>query len=362
MNRLDRYLFRAVLVGGAASVLAFLLLGLIFQFIDEVDKVEGAYTLARVMAYVVLTTPAYVYDFYPVAILIGALLALGALANGSELTVMRAAGVSVARLARPVILAGLVLAVVGMVMGETLGPWGQETARTLRAEATQSALSVNTRSGLWVRDEMRFVQVGRATVGGQLLDVRLFEFDPAGRMLRTLEAARAESIDERRWQLFEVRGTGMVDGRMQAVTVDSVTETLFPRRVLEVAVVHPQHMSLPDLYHYVRHLERNDLDATAYRVALWGKALAPLSVLVMLVIAMPFAFASQRGGNAGKWLFVGMLLGVVFVTVNQIVNFMGPVFGMPVLLGALLPPLAFLAAGLYGLSRLNPAASPARTH
>ncbi|MGC9457500.1 MAG: LPS export ABC transporter permease LptG [Halothiobacillaceae bacterium] len=362
MSRLDRYLFRAVLVGGAASVLAFFLLGLIFQFIDEVDKVEGAYTLAKVLAYVVLTTPGYVYDFYPVAILIGALLALGALANGSELTVMRAAGVSLPRMARPVILAGLVLALVGMMLGETLGPWGQETARTLRAQATESALSVNTRSGLWVRDEMRFVQVGRATVGGQLLDVRLFEFDQAGRLLRALSAERAESIEDRRWQLFNVRGTGIGADQTRAVSVETATDTLFPRRVLEVAVVHPQHMSLPDLYHYIRHLERNDLDATPYRVALWGKAFAPLSVIVMLVIAMPFAFASQRGGNAGKWLFVGMLIGVVFVTVNQIVNFIGPVFGVPALLGAVVPPLAFLVAGLYGLSRLNPAASSPRTN
>jgi len=123
-----------------------------------------------------------------------------------------------------------------------------------------------------------------------------------------------------------------------------------------VAVVHPQHMSLPDLFTYVRHLEQNHLDATSYRVALWGKAFAPLSVIVMLVLAMPFVFASQRGGNAGKWLFVGILLGVVYVTFNQIVNFMGPVYGVPLLLSAALPPLLFLAGGLIALYRLNPAA------
>ena len=356
MTRLDRYLLRTVLLGGVGAVLAFTLLALIFQFIDEVDRVSETYTLAKVLAFVVLTTPGYIYDFYPVAILIGALLSLGALASGSELIVMRASGMSILRMARPVVLGGVMLAFFGMLVGETLGPWGQETARKMRAEATESALSVNTRSGLWVRDGMRFVNARRAVVGGQLLDVKLFEFDPQGHLTRSLTAARAELTLQDRWDLYEVAYTDLTADRVVAVTQPLLeAQSLFPARVLDVAVVHPQHMSLPDLIAYVQHLEQNNLDSTAYRVALWGKVFAPLSVIVMLVLAMPFVFASQRGGNAGKWLFVGIVLGVVYITFNRIVNFMGPVYGVPAMLSASMPPLIFLILGLVALSRLNPA-------
>ncbi|HHO70188.1 MAG TPA: LPS export ABC transporter permease LptG [Halothiobacillus sp.] len=357
MTRLDRYLLRTVLLGGFGAVIAFTLLALIFQFIDEVDRVSETYTLAKVLTFVALSIPGYIYDFYPVAILIGVLLSLGALASGSELTVMRASGMSILRMARPVLLGGVLLAFFGMLIGETLGPWGQETARKMRAEATESALSVNTRSGLWVRDGMRFVNARRAVVGGQLLDVKLFEFDSQGRLIRSLTAARAEVTSQDRWNLYEVAYTDLTADKTVAVTQPLLeAQRLFPARMLDVAVVYPQHMSLLDLIAYVQHLEQNDLDSTPYRIALWMKAFTPLSVVAVLVLAMPFVFASQRGGNAGQWLFVGIMLGVVYITFNRIMNFMGPVYGVPAILSASLPPLIFLILGLVALSRLNPAA------
>jgi len=355
MNILDRYLIRVVVIGGLASAAAFALLILVFGFIDEVGKVSAHYSIWQAIGFVLMTTPGYLYDFYPVAVLVGGLLGLGAMAAHSELTVMRASGMSLLRLARPVLAGGLILALLGMLMGETIGAWGQERANQMRAEAQRSGVSVNLKSGLWLRDSNRFINVRQALVGGRLNQVRIFETNAQGVPVREVYANHARSEEGDRWTLYDVRSSTLEQGRVVVAHHPKLEHVrLFSRKVLGIAVLKPRHMNMFQLWSYISHLQSNHLDATSYQVAFWGRVFAPISVLVMLLVTLPFVFANQRGGGAGRWLFIAMVLGVFYLTLVRIVTAMAPVYGVPPLLSAMGPPLLFAAIGIWALRRLRP--------
>lgn len=365
MGTLDRYLIRTVVLGGLASTAAFALLIVIFGAIDELPKVSSHYSLWQAISFVLLTMPGYLYDFYPAAVLVGGLLALGNLAAHSELTVMRCSGVSVLRLARPVLTAGVILATLGMVMGETIGAWGQEQANQMRAEARGSGVSVNLKSGLWLRDGQRFINVSQALVGGRLNGVRLFVMNDQGLPYRELSASYALSEGGDLWQLFGVRESTVETGPGgQRVVVRHEPKRdhvrLFSEKILNIAVLNPRHMNILQLNAYVHYLAKNQLDDSAYAGALWARVFAPISVLVMLLVTLPFVFTHQRSGGAGRWLFIAIVLGVVYLTLVQIVSAFAPVYGagypfVP-FLSAALPPAIFGLLGFLRLRRLNPAA------
>lgn len=363
MGVLDRYLIRTVVLGGLASTAAFALLIVVFGAIDELPKTGASYSFWQALSFVLLTTPGYLYDFYPVAVLVGGLLALGNLAAHSELTVMRSAGMSIVRLSRPVLIGGVILALLGMAMGETVGAWGQEKANQMRAQAQDRSVSVNLKSGLWLRDGNRFINVQQALVGGRLNEVRVFTLNAQGLPESMLFAQYATSEGGDRWQLHQVEQSHLeptaTGGRIVTERQSVLSDVpLFSQAVLRVAVLNPHHMNIVQLLRYVRYLKSNQLDASSYQSALWGRVFAPISVLVMLFMTLPFVFAPQRGGGAGRWLFIGILIGVVYLTMVQIVSAFAPVYGagrawVP-FMSAAFPPAVFAGLGYWAMRRLLP--------
>jgi lipopolysaccharide export system permease protein len=110
MTVLDRYIVRAILGMVFLVLLVLLVLGGLFIFIDQQDDIgSGHYTALGAFWYTLLNLPQLGYELLPITALIGSLLGLGSLARGSELTVIRATGVSIARLAGTALLAGLIL-------------------------------------------------------------------------------------------------------------------------------------------------------------------------------------------------------------------------------------------------------------
>lgn len=371
MGTLDRYLIRSVVAGGLASTAAFALLIIVFGAIDELPKVNASYSAIDAISFVLMTTPGYLYDFYPAAVLVGGLLSLGNLAAHSELTVMRCSGMSMFRLSRPVLLGATILALLGMLMGETIGAWGQEKANEMRAEAQGTGVSVNLKSGLWLRDGERFINVGQAVVGGRLNHVRVFTVNAQSQPVQLLTASYATSEGGDLWRLYDVKESTLdtkIPGNVIKVRILPVLDhvRLFSQKILNIAVLNPRHMNILQLHSYVDYLRKNQLDASAYSSALWARVFAPISVLVMLFVALPFVFAPQRSGGAGRWLFIAIVLGVVYLTLVQIVSAFAPVYGVghPFVpfLSAAVPPVLFSFLGMYALRRFYPARRVALAH
>lgn len=349
--RLDLYVLRTVLGGTLVTLGALLGLAVILLLLDEIDKVEGAYTVGKALIFVLYMLPGYMLEFFPLATLVGSLMALGQLAAGNEITAIRAAGVSLGRLARPVLVAGVLLGLAGMLIGETLGPLGQTQARLMRAEALGHTLSMQGDQGLWLREQERFVHVGYVTPGGELHQVRAFTFGPD----QTLREAILIDQATPRAQGWDARKVSSNTFRPEAVSMAFDAErslpALVPTKLLNVLVVLPQYMSMGELWRYGRFLDANGLESAPYWLAWWGKLFAPLQVVAMLLLALPFALATRRSGGAGQRMVIGILLGLALLILTRLLTQGGLLLGLPPMLAALLPPVLFLAIAILALQR-----------
>ena len=179
MSVLDRYIVRAILGAVLLVMLVLLVLGALFMFIDQQDEIgAGRYTELGALWYTLLNLPQLAYELLPIAALIGGLLGLGGLARGSELIVIRAAGVSVARLASIALLAGLLLILFELLLGEFLAPPLQQAAREQKAFSKLTSVSFGGGSGAWVRDGDLILNVAGQSSQRQYGIMLLFEMTP----------------------------------------------------------------------------------------------------------------------------------------------------------------------------------------
>lgn len=353
MKRLDRYLI-ATAIGGALLALAIILaLLLVFEYVAELEDIgRGSYTALTALGYVLLRLPYSIYQGFSMATLIGSLMGLGALAANSELTAMRAAGVSVGRIARALVVAGLLLGACALVVGEWVAPGAERRAQELRTSAIYDRV-VARNTGFWARDGGRFVDVQRAVSQDRLVGVRIFELDDQGKPQRILSAAHAR-YDDGQWLLAEPVITVFTDAGVQIEQPGRwVWVTDLQPKLLDVVVVDPETLPIRDLWGYIRYLDRSGLDADQYRLALWTKIAAPLSTVAMLLLTVPLIFGAVRSAGAGQRIFLGVLIGLGFVLLNRLLARAGIVYGLPPMLSALLPTLLVLSAGIVGILRLR---------
>ena len=319
---------------------------------------ERGYTLAQAALYIALTVPRRAYEMFGFAALIGALLGMGGLAASSELTALRASGMSRLRIAGSVLGAVAVLTFAVVVLGETAAPAGERRAQALQLSLRSDKLGLTTRSGLWARDGNSIINAktalalqeeGRTRV--ELRDVRVFDFDDAGALTAFSHAASARHAGGA-WRLDDVRSTHFDTEGAHASTQDSMDwHSNLNARLLELSVVRPEYLALRDLRRNIRHFHRNGQDAGAYGSAYWARVFFPLNVLLLVLAALPFAFGSMRSGGLGKRVFIGILLAVAWYFLQMALVSIGSVYGLTPWLANLLPALVLAAFAAFAYRR-----------
>ena len=354
MKILDRYIFRTVTVATLVTLLVLLLLEFFLSLLAELEEVgKGDYHLAAALRFLLLIQPQRLYELFPMALLVGGLLGMGALASGSELIVMRAAGLSLTRLTSAVLKAGLLLSLVVLAVGEFAAPPLEQLAREQRSVAKNENMAIRGGRGFWARDGDYFIHVRAVLPGIRLVDIHTFKVNSEAQ-LEAVTAAQGARYVEGRWLLEGISRSILNGDTVQTEHLPklAVASAISPK-ILDVLAANPGELSIRDLLIYVDYLERNGLDAQSYGLALWRKLLAPFTYLAMLVVAMPFVFGPQRSASTGQRLLIGMLLGLLFFLANYLLGNVVLLYGYPPLVGASLPSLLFLGAGFYALRRLR---------
>jgi lipopolysaccharide export system permease protein len=344
-----RYLATRIYISTAWTLLAFVGLFFFFDFVNELDTLgQHQYETHHALIYVLLILPGRVYELLPIAVLIGTLHALGVLARQAEITVMRASGFSSAQFITSLLTMGLGFVGLTFVVGEYLAPPAERAAKQWRLMATGAKVGSELRSGVWMRDGPRFVNVQTVLPDRTLEALRIYEFDEAFRLSVLIEAQRGVFKPGQGWQLEKVRRTRFTSDR---VIIEHAAQQLWASEVspemLSVLMVQPERMSLTHLYPYIRHLKENHQVAHRYEIALWKKLVYPFACLVMMMLALPFAYRHDRMGGAGLRLFLGVMLGTGFYLLNGLFSNLGVIHLWPAPVSALLPSLIFLGTGLF---------------
>lgn len=357
MNRLDRYLIRAVLVHAALAAGVLLTLSLLFVFISQQGDVgTGNFDLSAALLVTLLTLPGQAVQLLPVAALLGALLGLGALARGSELIVMRAAGLSVWRIASAAALAGLVLSAGMWIVAEQVAPPLDQYALQLKTFAKSSDGAVSTGDAAWIREGNRIVSAAEQSSEQMFAGLNVYTLTTGADGRQHLEtfghADRATLIGPRRWRLDNLAQSLVAGDRVVAVHTPEleVTSDINPQ-FLGVAAVDPPSLPVRGLLRYLAHLRANSLDTRAYETALYARIARVVSVVLVCVLAVPFVFGSLRSAGAGARMLIGVAIGVVFLLVSKVLANSGELYGLSPLLVGAGPTLLLGAAALYGVLR-----------
>lgn len=348
MKILDRYLGRAVLQGSLLVLLVLIALMTVIDLVVELGEVgTGKYGLLQAMEYVLLTMPRRAFEMLPLAALIGSLMGLGALANNSELVVMRAAGVSLLRIAGSVMRVGLVLIFVTLILGEGISPYTDQFAQERRAAALSAEFSNKTKLGFWVREGDRYINIRRILPGSRLVDVSVYEFDSAQQLRYALHAGGAD-FSQGEWRLSDVELSELSETSVRTEHLDEmVWRTDLDPELVKVAAVEPERLSTLGLYQYIDYLHQNGLESQRYQIAFWIRVLAPLATILMLMLALPFVFGSIRSVPVSQRVLMGTLLGIGFQILSRSLGHLGQVFDLNPLFAASLPLLAFAFLGIY---------------
>jgi lipopolysaccharide export system permease protein len=348
LRTIERYLARQIYGAVGFVLLGFLALFAFFDLIKELgDLGTGEYQLRQVFTFVLLSAPAHAYELFPVAVLIGTLYVLAQLASNSEWTVMRGSGLSPARAALTLGKIGLAFVALTFVIGEWLAPNAEEAAQKVKLRALSSLIGQDLQSGLWFKDEGAFINVREARQANMLSGVRIFEFDGNYRLRQMTAAERGEYRGGGRWMLIDVVQTQFTpQGPRTSKMHEREWHSAVNPDLLDALIVKPERMSAWALHKYTRHLAGNRQKTERYEIALWKKLFYPLASLVMMALALPFAYISARAGAVGAKVFLGIMIGIFFHMLNSLISHIGLLQNWTPFSAAAVPSAAFLAAAM----------------
>ncbi len=355
MPILGNYLVRTVLGYTALVMLVLLALGALFIFIGQQDDIgTGGYTASQALLFVALNLPSYLFQLLPVGALIGALLGLGNLARGSELVVMRASGVTTARFCLWLGVAGFILAVLMVAVGEYVAPPLEKYARQLKVFSKFNEFSFAGSRGTWVRDGDMIISVEQQSAQARFGGVQVFRFDDQRRLLAVGRADSASVDDGSGWQLEGFAETQFTEQGTEAErTPTRQVKTSLSTDFLGLAVVEPETMGLRDLRAYRAHLERNNLDATPFEAAFWARIARVVALMLVVILALPFALGPMRASGQGARTVVGILIGAGFVLLSQTLESSARLLDLPPWLVGWGPTALLAALTLVLLARLR---------
>jgi lipopolysaccharide export system permease protein len=327
-------------------------LDMLSKFIDQLDNLTNSYTFLEVSIYVALNIPGSIYRYMPFAALVGSLIGLGSLASTSELTIMRAAGVSLVRLAFSIVKPILLLIIAVLLLAEYVIPTAEqysENRRDIKRQGIKTEQS--SYGGLWNREGNEFMHFNSVQANGQLLGVTRYSFDDKNELISTSFAQSAIYINGQ-WQEENIVET--------IITPTSVEQYQYQTRpwniqlspaLLSVLVQEPENLSISKLYFYIDYLERQSIDNGSYKLSFWNKILQPLAIISLVVISISFIFGPLREVTMGYRIFSGVVVGIVFQLTQKLLGPTSLVYGFAPLVAVLIPILLCFCAGFFLLLR-----------
>jgi lipopolysaccharide export system permease protein len=352
MKTIRRLFYGEIAVMVLLVTLGFIALFFFFDFVEELQSVgkhaATGYKIPQAMIYVALMIPSHVYELLPITVLIGTIFVMARLAQSSEFTILRTSGLGPWRALRILVVLGLGFTFFTFAVGDYVAPLADKTAQLLKS-TFKGNITVG-KTGAWLKEKQAYghyaVNVGALTPDANMKDVRIFEFDNKGSLVSMTQAKTAQFGDHDDWILEGVDRTEFA-ANPQANRVDRAQldtfrwPTLVNAEMVAAAVLRPERMGTIDLYQYTRHLQANGQAAQKYEIQFWKKLFYPLSCLVMVVLALPFAYLHFRSGGIATYVFGGVMAGISFVLLNNVLGDLGNLQGWQPWFTAALPGLIY---------------------
>jgi lipopolysaccharide export system permease protein len=350
---LSRYVARTVLGAIILVMSVLVVLGALFNFISEQGAIGvGRYDMIEGLVHSLLTVPRFAINVFPVGVLVGSMLGIGALARSHELTAMRSGGMSKWRMAATMLGCGAILLFAGLAVGEYVAPRFEQLADERKALARYDNLSLAGSGGAWVRDGNLLINVAERSSISEFGGMLIFELTPDNRLAGVARAHRATQSVGTSWSLGDYSESrfsedsvdALHEARHQLVSAASVG-------FLQLAVVEPNEMAFRALYRAIRYLRANDLDTRTYQLALWSGLARSVAIPFAVLFALPFGFGVMRSSGSGARSTMGLGVGLVYFFLQRMIDSGTVEFSLNPLITAWLPTLMLALAAVVLLVR-----------
>ena len=351
MSKLDGYIGRTVTVSILAVLMVILGLDVISAIVDQLGELEEGYQFTNMLEYVLWTMPERMYSQLGFSALVGCMVGLGTLASTSELTVMRASGVSIGRIAWAVMKPVIAMIILGLLLAELVIPMTNQQANSLKAIAKGELEASGLEQGLWLHDGEEFVHFNAAMPGGTLFGITRYRFDAEHQLQRVVFSERGHFAGGQ-WELQNSRQTTLTPERAESsqdarsVWTSDISPDLFA-----MVVPLPSDLSPRNLWSYGKFLDRKGEESGRYWLAFWKKVLQPLTIAGLVMMAISFIFGPLREVTTGLRVFTGVIVGIVFQTMQDMLGPSSVVFGFPPFIAVMVPILASFLLGWLLLKR-----------
>ncbi|MFZ7319730.1 LPS export ABC transporter permease LptG [Comamonas jiangduensis] len=360
MKTLRTLIYRDTISAIGFVALAFLAMFFFFDLLDEMGDVgrkfgDVTYTVWHALLAVTFGLPKHLYELLPIAVLIGSIFVMARFAQSSEFTIMRTSGLGPWMALRTMLVLGSSFVVLTVAVGDYIAPAAERWALVAKAKYLGQTSTTGS-TGAWLKEKTKdgtlAVNVRAVRADGALTGIRIFEFDRQGRMTLQLHADQGQVQEEAdNWLLENARLTRLsyasstANDSAAAVTKDSHAQLNWPTSITSemlIAAVHkPDRMPTLELFQFIQHLKTNDQSAQKYEIEFWRKVFYPLSCLVMVVLALPFAYLHFRSGGIAGYVFGGVMAGISFFLLNNVFGYAGNLQNWSPMLTAAAPGLIY---------------------
>ena len=358
MKTIRRLIFGEVMVAVVLVTFGFTALFLFFDFVSELQAVgrlkSSGYQSPQAFLYVALMAPSHIYELFPITVLIGTIFVMARFAQSSEFTILRTSGLGPWLALRTLLGLGLCFVVFTFAIGDYIAPLADRTATLLKSQF-QGRLTVG-KTGAWLKEKQAYssyaVNVGALASDSSMTDVRIFEFDNLGAMVSVTTGKKGTFREDESWLLdgverTEFTGPESSPPKAERAAMESFRwPTQISAEMVAAAVLRPERMGTFDLFKYMSHLKANGQSAQKYEIQFWKKVFYPLSCLVMVVLALPFAYFHFRSGSIAGYVFGGVMAGISFVLLNNVLGDLGNLQGWQPWFTAALPGLIYSVISL----------------
>ncbi len=379
MKTIRRLIYGEVLASIALVATGFLALFFFFDLVDELQYLgkhnglptaNDIYQIRHALAYVALLVPNHLYELLPISVLIGTIFVMSRMAQSSEYTILRTSGLDPWRALKLLLGLGAFFVVFTFAIGDYIAPASEKAAQLLKAKY-QNTITVG-QTGAWLKEKQPYntyvANVKKLSPSNEMLDVQIFEFNNKGAVVSVTRAAIATFGDDHSWLLKNAIRSEF-DIPMTSQTATDSSERSIPKdrqgaginrtrtdnfrwstgitpEMVSVALLKPERMATYDLFTYIRHLDANGQAAQRYEIEFWKKVFYPLSCLVMVMLALPFAYLHFRSGGIAAYVFAGVLIGISFFLLNNVFGYIGNLQNWQPWLAAATPGLLYMAISL----------------
>ena len=347
MKILQLYLFKRFIFGFLISLAVLLSIEIFFSFTAEIKYLNsGNYSFTRLVQYILLNIPRSINIMFPYAILIGAMLSLGAMASDLEFVSMQAAGISVSKIMFIILSQAFALSIIFYSISDFIVP-----KYTIKAEQKKN-FAINKkiifqRNGVWFKDDNAFIKIREIYSESNLKGIIIYDYNEENRLQAISNIKEADLINGK-WILKGVNktlfSTNPISKKYHKV---QIKDKFVNQQLINIKTQNSLSLSLSDVAKNIRYLNNNNLDTTVQTKIFWEKLFQPFSTVIMLFLAMPFIFGRYRQNNLSKRIVIGVLIGISFFIVYSILPNIGIVLGIYPFFNILLTNIMFVVIGYY---------------